>query len=104
MDQECYFANNQKGQLTFICGEHRFTKNKMNKNGSTLWLCINRQECSISLSLDTTMLTITRETCESNDIKNSIYEYVAYLKKAVCQDVRPIQQIFEENDAKLRIK
>lgn len=107
MDQEISFATNQKGKCTLICGTHRYNKHRTNKTGSTLWRCVCRQECIASISLDKTRTIVTRQTkhtCETFGIQNIIHEHVAFLKKLVCKDFRPVQQIFEENESRLREK
>jgi hypothetical protein len=107
MSDEFHFENNQKGQSTLIRGVHRYNKNRSNKTGSTLWRCVNRSECIASLTLDITRKIITRETehtCNIYDFKNIIRHHVGCLKKAVCKDFRPIQQIFEEHLIILRRK
>lgn len=104
MEQEIHFVNNQKGHLTLITGNHKYSKKKTNTSGGTLWRCINRRECSASLTLDKTRTTITRKTrhtCESADIKYAIREHISSLKKIVCEDFRPIPQIFEEYQTNL---
>ncbi|KAL4719995.1 hypothetical protein ACJJTC_018960 [Scirpophaga incertulas] len=101
MEEEIRFITNQKGQSTLIRGVNRYNKHKTNKSGSTLWRCINRRECSASLSLDITGKIVKKEarhTCKSNDVKNIIHDHIEYLKQAVCKDLRPIQKIFEENE------
>lgn len=107
MEQDFSFSTNQKGKCTLICGAYRYNKHRTNKTGSTLWRCVCRDECIASLSLEETGNTITRQTkhtCKTVDIKNIIHEHVSYLKKAVCKDFRPVQQIYEENESRLRSK
>ncbi|CAH0760653.1 unnamed protein product, partial [Diatraea saccharalis] len=107
MDLEIEYVINQKGHKTLIYCEYRYNKSKTNKSGSTLWRCVNRRECSASLSLDKTGKITKRKTvhtCEPMEFKNVINEHIASLKKIVCQDFRPIQQIYEEYDEKIRQK
>lgn len=107
MDQEIGFTTNQKGNTTLVHGEHRYNKSKTNKGGSTLWRCVNKRDCSATLSLDRTRRRITRKTrhtCGLAEAKNIIHEHIEFLKKKVCQDLRPVQIIVEENEAKLRRK
>lgn len=107
MSEEFEFLCNQKGKLTLIRNGFQLNKNVTNKNGSSLWRCVNRRICTASVTIDKSRKTVLREsphTCEQNVVLLEVKKMKSTLKKAVCADLGPIQKICEEPLKKLRKK
>lgn len=107
MSEEFEFLCNQKGKLTLIRNGFQLNKNVTNKNGSSLWRCVNRRICTASVTIDKSRKTVLREsphTCEQNVVLLEVKKIKSTLKKAVCADLGPIQKICEEPLKKLRKK
>lgn len=84
---------------------YRYNCGKSNKNGSTLWRCSNRRECSATVTLDITRTTILRRkvhSCAKDTVKNKVLKALAKCKEEVCKDFGPIQPIYEKCFAKLK--
>lgn len=99
MDEPFEFINNQKNKRTLSCNGFLYTKNVTNKNGSTQWRCINRKECSASVTIDETKKVILRDSkkhaCQKDEEKSTLDKWKRELKQAVCEDLGPIQKIYE---------
>lgn len=62
MNREFEIINNQKGGLLLLRKDgHRYTRNKLNGNGTILWRCVSRNVCSSSITLDINKQRILRE-------------------------------------------
>lgn len=97
---------NQKGQETVINRGYRYNLSVINKN-TTLWRCVNRNTCSATMKLDITKTKILKErrhSCVSDHIKNEVAVAIAECKKKVCQNLGPIQPIYEKVFEQLKIK
>lgn len=106
MSEELDFICNQKGNQTLIWKGFQYNKNKTNKD-STLWRCINRTACNASLTLDKSRKIVLRESthsCELNIVAINIKKENIRLKKEVCDNLGPIQEICESTLADLRDK
>lgn len=105
MTRELEIIKNQKGGCLMIRGNgHRYTKNKTNANGTTLWRCVNRI-CSASATLDKDNQNILRESahvCEPSMVVNEVVKKREELKRAVCEDLGPVPKIVEDVMKKLR--
>lgn len=105
MNRELQIIKNQKGGLLMIRGNgYRYTKNKTNANGITLWRCVNRI-CSASATLDKDNQNILRESahvCEPSIVMNEIVKKREELKRAVCKNLGPVPKIVEDAMKKLR--
>lgn len=100
------FLNNQKGKSSLLLGGYRLNLSKINKE-TTLWRCVNRKDCSATVTLDLTKTVVLRQkphTCESDFIKNEVLMTIEQCKKDVCVDFGPIQSIYEKKFEPLKQK
>lgn len=100
------FIKNQKGQDSLIVGSNRYNLSKVN-NYTTLWRCVNRSDCSATLTLDLTKTNILRRkrhSCESDHIRNEVLLIIEKCKRDVCTDFGPILPIYERNFEVLKLK
>lgn len=107
MNQDFEFITNQKGKASLICNGYQFTLKTNNENRSSLWRCVNRKVCTASITLDQTKETILREsphTCEPSPVVLAVNKTMSTLKRKVCNNLGPIQKMYEETVQKLRKK
>lgn len=95
-----FSKNRKKKDLLIIDGKYSLTKDgKTNHDNTTRWKCTQRDICtaSVTLSADKSkILRQSRHTCDSNKNKIKIQILLDDMKKEVCTNLQPIQQIFEE--------
>lgn len=106
MASEFELISSQKGgQILLRKDGHRYTQNKLNANGTTLWRCVSRNICSASITLDKDKKIILREVdhvCDPSVLKNEVKKKKEKLKVAVCENLGPVQKIVEEAFSNLR--
>lgn len=106
MNREFQIINNQKGGLLLLRKDgHRYTRNKLNGNGTTLWRCVSRNVCSSSITLDKNKQRILREVdhvCVPSVFQNEILKKKENLKVAVCKDLGSVPKIVEESFSAMR--
>lgn len=97
MDLE--FSKNQKGYKTVIQGGNRYNLNVTNRNGSTLWRCVNRKDCSASMTLDTEFNVLRRSnhTCDQSRLKQKVFLTLNSIKQDVCDDLASVGAIYEKH-------
>lgn len=84
---------------------YRYYFTKRNKSGTILWRCENRVSCSATITLNsfrTNILRKTNHTCASNSHRNEVFKLIDKCKKDVCENLEPVQQIFENNVHNMR--
>ncbi|KAL0809842.1 hypothetical protein ABMA28_011331 [Loxostege sticticalis] len=95
------FEKNQKGNDTLLYDGHRFNKtNRINKNGSTFWRCVNKNECSGSVTVDVHLKQVLRKSehkCLPHQEKNDVLIKMNKLKKEVCKNLTPVKGLFEKS-------
>lgn len=104
-DEEIIFLNNQKGKETLILGASRYNLNIKNKTGSTLWRCVNRSECSASVTINQdrhTVLRSSQHTCAIEPKKVEVFNAMVALKKDVCEDLGSVQSLYEKHTDTLK--
>ncbi|XP_053604512.1 uncharacterized protein LOC128671781 [Plodia interpunctella] len=105
-NEQFEFIQNKRGNDTLLYKRHRYNLNIINTNGSSLWRCNKRKICSATVTIDSTRKTILRKsktghTCGESDCTNKLAKLISSLKKAVCNDLGPVQNIFEEKTQNL---
>lgn len=106
-DEVLHFEQNQKGNETVLCGGYRYTVNARNKNNTTNWRCIKRTECSASVTIHNERKKIIRKsthTCIAQPKANEVFIAKNNCKKEVCEDLGPIQHIYEKHFETLKNK
>lgn len=94
------FIENQKGKPTLVHDGHRYNFSYHNKSGTSMWRCINRSECSASVTLNTEKTTIIRESkhaCRPHYNQNQIDIFVDTCKKAISKNMTPVKKVFEKH-------
>jgi hypothetical protein len=97
--EEITFSKNQKGKDTVLVGLHRYNRNGSNINGTTLWRCVNRDECAASITINSEGTRVIRESthlCEASTSKNAIHLAKQDFKSNVCTRYSPVRKIYEE--------
>ncbi|KAL0810606.1 hypothetical protein ABMA28_010723 [Loxostege sticticalis] len=108
MDQNLKFIKNQKGHFSLNVNGFRYNKHKDNKDGSSSWRCIARKICSVTIKVDETKRKIlgkskdSNHTCISKKMNNVVHSHITSLKRAVCEDLRSIQVIYEKQTQKFK--
>lgn len=95
----------QKGNDCVALGGYRCYLGKNNKNGTSLWRCENRVSCCASITLNSARTNVLREknhTCVANSTRNEVLKLIHKCRKNVCENLEPVQQIFENNVHNLR--
>lgn len=100
MFQALEFIKNQKNNdMLIINGKYTLSKDgKPNKDGSTRWKCTNRDSCTATVTLSADKNKILRESvhkCVTREDKTIIMQLLSDIKKEVCYNLNPIEQIFE---------
>lgn len=98
---------NQKGGETLLRCGFKYNLHRKNRDDSTLWRCVNRDSCLATITVDARKVKVLREKshgCSANIIKCEVAEVLALCKKMVCQNLAPIQKIFEDMFEPLRKK
>ncbi|XP_061725263.1 uncharacterized protein LOC133531149 [Cydia pomonella] len=93
------FINNQKGRPALVYDGHKYNFGYTNKNNTSMWRCINRPECNASVTLNSHKDAVLRESahiCNSHHNENIRDVVMDSCKKAVCERMSPVKQIFEE--------
>lgn len=95
-----YFTTNKKRQkLLVIRGKYTLTKDgEINQNGTSRWKCTNRYICSATVTLTKDECEIKREskhTCIPDINKIKVTELITAIKREVCINLCPIEQIYE---------
>lgn len=100
-DEEIIFLKNQKGKDTLLLGASRYNLNVTNPTSrSTLWRCINRSECSASVTINqerNRVLRSSQHTCAIDPKKQEVFKAMVALKKDVCEDLGSVQSLYEKH-------
>lgn len=93
------FSTSQKGHETIIADGFRYTKNRVNKNGSTQWKCTKRDICTASITVknNENIIRRTSHTCDPDQLGNDIFQTIDKIKKKACEDFGPMMKIYEES-------
>lgn len=100
------FIKNQKNRDAILRDGYRYNLSVTNKK-SSLWRCVHRDICSATITVDRTKTLVIRETshvCIAQGIKNEIAVALAACKRGVCENLGPIQQIYEDAFEQLKLK
>lgn len=96
---------NQKGKDTILYNKNRYNFSLKNKNGTSRWRCVNRHDCSSTITLNSSkniVLRSTPHTCLQKKILNDIFIAVDDCKKKVCHNFGSVEKIFEKRFQKLK--
>lgn len=98
----------ERGKPVVLHAGHRYNFVKKNKCGTTNWRCVNKTECSSSITLDK-LNRITRESnhmCLPDFTKNAVDSLIDDCKTLVCEKLEPIPKLFEDfmDTAKCELK
>jgi hypothetical protein len=99
MDENLKFITNQKGKPALLHNGHRYNFAKSNKNGS-LWRCVNKDECSSSVTLDKNKEKIIRQglhCCAPHHEDNERAMMMDACRRDVCSKMDPVKKIFEKH-------
>lgn len=99
------FALNQKGKNTVLFDKYRYNFSLRNRNGTSRWRCIHRDDCSSTITLNddrTKILRSSSHTCMSEKIDNDVFIAVNECKEKVCHNFDSVEKIYEETFAKLK--
>lgn len=95
------FVKTKRGRDALIIDVHRYNLHTTNKTRSTIWRCV-RSECTASVTLANDKKRILRNNSKHTCIPpdrciNKVCEIIDKCKQEVCQELIPVQQIFERN-------
>lgn len=95
-----FMKNQKKKDMLVLNGKYTMSKDgKTNFDGSTRWKCTNRNVCTATVTLNKDKTKIIRETvhkCNINDNSLLIKELLNNIKKEVCNNLKSVQEIFED--------
>lgn len=99
MPDNLKFITNQKGKQALLHNSHRYNFAKNNKNGS-LWRCVNKGECSASVTLNDTKDKIVRKSshcCAPHPDDNKRALMMDLCRQEVCSKMEPVKKILERH-------
>ncbi|KAL0852123.1 hypothetical protein ABMA28_000360 [Loxostege sticticalis] len=92
------FINSERGKPVVLRAGHRYNFVKKNKCGTTNWRCVNKSECSSSITLDklNRIVRESRHMCLPDFKKNAVDSLMDECKALVCKNLDPIPKLFED--------
>lgn len=94
-------VSTQKGSKAVRFNDNFYRLQKTNKNGTTRWICTNRQ-CSASLTMNNDIIEAVRGTHDHNNMKRSISitQVIDEMRSEVCENLsKPITHIYNDHVA-----
>jgi hypothetical protein len=107
MNNKLTFALNQKGTDTVLFDKYRYNFSIQNQSGTSRWRCVNRSECSSTITLNTQRTLILRSSphsCMPEKIDNDVFIAINKCKEEVCRNFGSVENIFEKQVLKLKKK
>lgn len=92
------FIKSERGQELLLRHGYRYNKQRKNKNGVTVWRCVNRQRCKALLHTNNDLLLTKEEphSCQPSVIENEMkYQLDKCIKRSE-KELTTIPKIYGE--------